>query len=95
MRFIQTQIQISLMFCSISLCIYLGLPRWLSGEETACNAGNAGSIAQSRRCPGEGIATHSSILVWESPWTEEPGGSRRRVRHNFATKQQQQLYLSF
>ena len=20
------------------------------------------------------IATHSSILVWEIPWTEEPGG---------------------
>ena len=22
----------------------------------------------------EGIATHSSILAWRSPWTEEPGG---------------------
>ena len=22
----------------------------------------------------EGMATHSSILVWRSPWTEEPGG---------------------
>ena len=22
----------------------------------------------------EGTATHSSILVWEIPWTEEPGG---------------------
>ena len=21
----------------------------------------------------EGMATHSSILVWEIPWTEEPG----------------------
>ena len=21
------------------------------------------------------IATHSSILAWETPWTEEPGGS--------------------
>ena len=21
-----------------------------------------------------GIATHSSILAWRSPWTEEPGG---------------------
>ena len=20
------------------------------------------------------MATHSSILVWETPWTEEPGG---------------------
>ena len=22
----------------------------------------------------EGMATHSSILVWKIPWTEEPGG---------------------
>ena len=22
----------------------------------------------------EGMATHSSILVWRVPWTEEPGG---------------------
>ena len=23
----------------------------------------------------EGVATHSSILAWRIPWTEEPGGS--------------------
>ena len=23
---------------------------------------------------GEEMATHSSILAWETPWTEEPGG---------------------
>ena len=32
------------------------------------------------------MATHSSILVWEIPWTEEPGGLQskelRRVGHN-------------
>ena len=38
----------------------------------------------------EGMATHSSILSWRIPWTEEPGrlqsmGSQR-VRHNWATK---------
>ena len=36
------------------------------------------------------MATHSSILAWISPWTEEPGrlqsmGSQR-VRHNLETK---------
>ena len=25
----------------------------------------------------EGMATHSSILAWRIPWTEEPGGSQR------------------
>ena len=29
----------------------------------------------------EGMATHSSILAWRIPWTEEPGGSQR-VGHN-------------
>ena len=42
----------------------------------------------------KGEATHSSILIWRIPWTEEPGGlpsiASRRVRHNLATKQQQQ-----
>ena len=40
------------------------------------------------------MATHSRILAWEIPWTEEPGGLQstglQRVRHNWATKQQQQ-----
>ena len=25
----------------------------------------------------KGMATHSSILAWRSPWTEEPGGLQR------------------
>jgi len=33
-----------------------------------------------------GMATHSSILIWRVPWTEEPGGLQskesQRVRHN-------------
>ena len=24
----------------------------------------------------EGMATHSSVLAWKIPWTEEPGGYR-------------------
>ena len=35
------------------------------------------------------MATHSSILVWTIPWTEEPGKPQsmglQRVRHNWAT----------
>ena len=34
------------------------------------------------------IATHSRILVWRIPWTEEPGGLQsiglQRVRHDLA-----------
>ena len=36
----------------------------------------------------EGKATHSSILAWRIPWTEEPGGLRsmgwQRVRHDWS-----------
>ena len=34
----------------------------------------------------KGMATHSTILAWRSPWTEKPGGLQfmgsQRVRHN-------------
>ena len=36
------------------------------------DARDAGSISGSRRFPGEGMTTHSSILAWKIPWTEEP-----------------------
>ena len=32
----------------------------------------------------KGRATHSSILDWRIPWTEDPGGLKR-VRHDWAT----------
>ena len=36
------------------------------------------------------MATHSSMLAWEIPWTEEPGGLQSmesQNRHNLATKE--------
>ena len=33
----------------------------------------------------KGMATHSCILAWRIPWTEEPGRSQRS-RHNLVTK---------
>ena len=37
------------------------------------NAGDMGLIPILGRSPGEGNGTHSSILGWRIPWTEEPG----------------------
>ena len=41
------------------------------------------------------MATDSSILAWEIPWTEEPGGLQsmgsESVGHDLGTKQQQQV----
>ena len=38
----------------------------------------------------KGMATHSSMLAWRIPWTEEPGGlwslELQRVGHNSATE---------
>ena len=47
------------------------------------------------------IATHSSILAWRIPWTEEPGGLQfmelQRAGHDLATKPssfyEQKLFL--
>ena len=41
----------------------------------------------------EGMATHSSILAWRTPWTEEPGGLQSmgsQLDTTEVTKQQQQ-----
>ena len=41
---------------------------------------NAGDVRDSGLIPGsgrsmeKGMATHSGILAWRIPWTEEPGG---------------------
>ena len=41
------------------------------------------------------MATHSSVLAWEIPWTAEPGGLQsmalQRVRHDLSTENKQML----
>ena len=45
----------------------------------------------------EGMATHSSILVWRIPMAEEPGGLQsmglQRVQHDRATKHSKDAQL--
>ena len=51
------------------------VPQQLSSKEST---GNAGDPVQSLGWEDpleEGMATHSSILVWTIPQTEEPGGA--------------------
>ena len=68
-----------------------GLPGWFSGQESACQYRSPrrhGSI------PGQGdpleeeMASHSRILAWRIPWTEEPGGIQsmgsKRVEYSWA-----------
>ena len=70
--------------------LWVRFPRWLSGKESAYQAGDMGSIPGWEDPLEKELATRSSILAWEIPWTEEPGmlhsmGSQR-VRHDLATK---------
>ena len=60
-------------------------------KNPTASAGDVGSSPGSGRSLQKEMATHSSILAWEIPWTEEPGGFSpwgcKRVRHNAAIKQ--------
>ena len=49
-----------------------GLPQ--VAQVAPANAGDMGSIPGSGKSSGKEMAPHSSILAWEIPWTEEPGG---------------------
>ena len=51
-------------------------------ENPPVNAGDVrdtGSILGSGRSPGGGHATHSSVVAWRIPRTEEPGGIHREA----------------
>ena len=52
----------------------MGFPGGSALKNLPANAGDAGSIPESGRAPGEEMATHSSLPAWEVPWTEESGG---------------------
>ena len=58
--------------------VILGLPRWLSGEKKKkkirlpMQETQVQSLGQEDPLEEE-MATHSSILAWRIPWTEESG----------------------
>ena len=61
------------------------LPGGSGSKESAYNVGDLGSVPGTERSRGEGNGTHSSILVWRIPSTEEPGRLQsmelQRVEH--------------
>ena len=72
------------------ICILVIFYRSFSGgSDSKESAHNVEARVQSldQEDPVEkGMATHSSTLAWEIPWTEEPGGLQsmgsQRVRHD-------------
>jgi len=62
-----------------------GFPDDSESKESDCNAGDLVRSLGWEVCLEEDMATHSSILAWRIPCTEEPGGLQstgtQRVRH--------------
>ena len=70
------------MLLKFKLC----LPGGAGGKESVCNTEDPGSVPGSGRFPGEGMATHSSILAWKIPmdreawWATVPGVTKSLTR---------------
>ena len=62
---------------------FSGFPWWLSSEDLS---GDGGSIPGKADSLENEMATHSSILAWTIPWTEEPSGlhsmGSQRIRYD-------------
>ena len=68
----------------------MAFPRGSDRKESTCNAGGSQVRSQGQEDPLEGgMATHSSILAWRIPWTEEPDRLQsmesQRVGYDWAT----------
>ena len=51
-----------------------GFPGGSDGKESACSVGDQVRSLDWEDPLAKGMATHSSILAWRIPWTEDPGG---------------------
>ena len=59
----------------------MGFPSDSGGKESACNEMWVQSLGWEDPLE-KGMATHSSILTWRIPGTEEPSRLQYMVRHN-------------
>ena len=63
--------QLTLVICGTNLSS--GLSQWLSGKESLPLQETWVQSLGGEDLLEKGMATHSSILAWRIPWTEEPG----------------------
>ena len=59
----------------MSAMFHLWLPRWLSSKESACQCRRLELVSGQEDRLEKEMPIQSSILAWEIPWTEEPGGA--------------------
>ena len=83
--------------------MFKGLPWWLVVKNPpAMQETQVQSLGQEDLLEKE-MATHSSILAWEIPWTEEPGGlqstgsqkSQTKLRNNMLNKKDEDFPMRF
>ena len=82
--------------CKYMICIWEG--EGISGKESTCQCKRHRFDPWVEKIPWGKMTSHSSILAWEIPWTEEPGGLQsmgsQTVRHDWMTKQQNNFISS-
>ena len=59
---------------NLQLILNNSFPGGSNGKESACNARDLDQSLGQEDALEKEMSTHSSILAWENPWTEEPGG---------------------
>ena len=69
-------------------------PGGSDGKESACNAGDLGSIFGSGKSPGEGNDNPLQYLAWRISWTAEPGGLLSMGSQRIDTTEQLTLNLN-
>jgi len=76
-----------LLFYKHAVVYKIGSPGGAVVKNLPPNAGDTVLIPGSGRSRGIGMETHSSMLSWKIPWTEEPDGllsmGLQRIRHDW------------
>ena len=79
----------SSIFYGTEMWVGWGFPGGSVVKNPPADSGDVGSIPGLGRSPEEEMATHSNILAWKIPWTEERGGLQsmglERVGHDWVT----------
>ena len=82
------------MFYHLIVYLLLGFPSGACGKEPTCQCKRHKRGGFDPDPLEEGMATHSSILVWIIPWTKEPGGLLGTIVHGTAKSHTQLKLLS-
>ena len=73
----------------VAAVMVVGFPSGSDGKESDCNVETRVQSLGWEDPLEKGMATHSNILAWRIPWTEEPGGRQsmgsQRIQQDRAT----------